>query len=63
MYMDSHDKDKIVVRPSYFYNGNPYTSKMASLYSGGHLNIKILSYQYKDPHVKDNKTVSQPSYL
>ena len=29
---------------------------------GGHLNIKILSYQSRDPHVKD-KMVSQPSYL
>ena len=29
---------------------------------GGHLNIKISSYQYRDPHAKD-KTVSQPSYL
>ena len=26
------------------------------------LNIKMSSYQYKDPHVKD-KTVSRPSYL
>ena len=30
--------------------------------SRGHLNIKMLSYQYRDPHVKD-KTVSRPSYL
>ena len=29
---------------------------------GGHLNIKMSSYQYTDPHVKD-KTVSRPSYL
>ena len=29
---------------------------------GGRLNIKMLSYQYRDPHVKD-KTVSPPSYL
>ena len=29
---------------------------------GGRLNIKMLSYQYRDPHVKD-KTVSRPSYL
>ena len=27
-----------------------------------HLNIKMLSYQYSDPHVKD-KMVSRPSYL
>ena len=32
------------------------------MYLGAHLNIKMLSYQYRDPHVKD-KTVSQPSYL
>ena len=30
--------------------------------SGGRLNIKMSSYQYMDPHVKD-KTVSRPSYL
>ena len=30
--------------------------------SGGRLNIKMLSYQYRDPYVKD-KTVSRPSYL
>ena len=29
---------------------------------GGRLNIKMSSYQYRDPHVKD-KTVSRPSYL
>ena len=29
--------------------------------SGGHLNIKISSNQYKDPHVKD-KMVSRLSY-
>ena len=28
----------------------------------GRLNIKMSSYQYRDPHVKD-KTVSRPSYL
>ena len=30
--------------------------------SAGHLNMKISSYQYRDPHVKD-KTVSRPSYF
>ena len=30
--------------------------------SGGRLNIKMSSYQYRDPHVKD-KTVLWPSYL
>ena len=29
---------------------------------GGRLNVKMSSYQYRDPHVKD-KTVSRPSYL
>ena len=33
-----------------------------TLKRGGHLNIKMSSYQYRDPHVKD-KTVSRPSYL
>ena len=31
------------------------------LWAGGRLNIKMLSYQCRDPHVKD-KTVSRPSY-
>ena len=31
-YGDFHYKDKAVVRPSYIYNGNPYTGKTASLY-------------------------------
>ena len=30
--------------------------------SGDHLNVRILSYQYRDPHVKD-KTAFRPSYL
>ena len=30
--------------------------------SGDHLSIKMSSYQYTDPHVKD-KTVSRPSCL
>ena len=30
--------------------------------AGGRLNMKMLSYQYRDPHVKD-KTVLRPSYL
>ena len=32
------------------------------LLPGGSLSSKMLSYQYRDPHVKD-KRVSQPSYL
>ena len=32
LYGDSHYKDKMVVRPSYLYNGNPYTGKMIYLY-------------------------------
>ena len=31
-YGDFHYKDKTVVRPSYFYNGNSYTGKKISLY-------------------------------
>ena len=27
-YRDSHYKNKMVSRPSYFYNGNAYTGKM-----------------------------------
>ena len=35
---------------------------MKYILPGGCLNIKISSYQLRDPHVKD-KTVSRPSYL
>ena len=31
-YGDSHYKDKTVTRPSYLYNGNPYTGNTTSLY-------------------------------
>ena len=31
-YRDSHNNDEMVVKPSYLYNGNLYTGKMASLY-------------------------------
>ena len=31
-------------------------------YTGDRINIKMQSYQYRDPYVKD-KTVSRPSYL
>ena len=34
-YGDSHVKDKTVVRQSYLYHGNSYTSKMTSLYCDG----------------------------
>ena len=32
-------KEKMVVRPSYLYNGNSYTGKTASLYQDGTLVI------------------------
>ena len=38
------------------------TYSSCKLDAGGRLNIKMSSYQYKDPHVKDN-TVSRSSYL
>ena len=31
-YEDSHYKDEMVMRLSYFYNGNPHTGKTESLY-------------------------------
>ena len=40
----------------------PWELRSIMLESGGRLNIKMSSYQYRDPHVKD-KTVSRPSYL
>ena len=36
-YGDFHYKDKMVIGLSYLYNGNPYTTKMASLYWDGTL--------------------------
>ena len=44
--MNSHHKYKI----------NPMTILSLAVASirGSHLNIKMSSYQYKDPHVKDN---------
>ena len=32
VYRNSHHKHRMVMRPSYLYNGNPYTGKTASLY-------------------------------
>ena len=34
-YRDSHYNDKTVVRPSFLYNGNLYTCKIASIYWDG----------------------------
>ena len=39
-----------------------YAKVSCSVWTRGCLNIKMSSYQYSDPHVK-NKTVSRPSYL
>ena len=39
----------------------PHSQYRVYWHPGGHLNIKMLSYQYRDPHVKD-KTVSRPSF-
>ena len=48
---DFHDKDKTVMRPSYLYNGNPYTGKNTSLYWDGpqdHTSMKFYSeYKHK----------------
>ena len=38
---DFHYKDKIVVAPSYFYNGNSYTGQKTSLYLDEHLNPDV----------------------
>ena len=39
-----------------------FSNQAAQIRSGAHLNIKIPSYQYRDPHGKD-KTVLRPFYL
>ena len=45
------------------YNSKPGTFLWShKITTRGPLNIKISSYQYRDPHVKD-KTGSRPSYL
>ena len=48
-----------------YYTGTPSSSRVSATHlkiTGGRLNIKMLSYQYEDPHVKD-KMVLRPSYL
>ena len=51
-YWDSHDQDKMVSRPSYLYNGFPYTGK-TSLYwispLGAHAGQQYLLY-HRPPH-------------
>ena len=58
-YRDTHYKDNMFRWPSYVYNGIFYTNEFFILKwpSGACLNIKILSYQYRNSHLKD-KTVS-----
>ena len=70
-------QDKITLLLSDLHNGNqilsfiwkmevPIPRKWDEIFllnlSGGHLNIKMSSYQYKDAHVED-KMVSRLSYL
>ena len=45
-----------------WYKNSHDKDMMVIRLSGGRLNIKITSYQYRDPHVED-KMVSRPSYL
>ena len=55
-------RDKTALWPIYDLWKNSNNSKLDWITeSGGRLNIKMLSYQYRDPHVED-KTVSRPSY-
>ena len=45
--------------------GAVYQSHLSTLFPmtpGDRLNIKMSSYQYRDPHIKD-KTISRPSDL
>ena len=49
----------LLIKLHIIYKKNEYHNVVKS---GGRLNIKMSSYQYRDPHVKD-KTVSRPSYL
>ena len=44
-YGDSHVKDKMVMRPSYLWYGDPYTGKTTSLYWAGPLVCCMLSNQ------------------
>ena len=48
-----------IILLSYSYD---LISRQAISGPGDRLNIKMSSYQYRDPHVND-KTVSRPSYL
>ena len=58
-----HYKDKMVSQ--LLIMGIFVTGKLVFILKqgpGGHLNINMSSYQYRDPHVKD-ETVSRLSYL
>ena len=53
---------KMLVKCHPFCSGHSALHCDMRLVPGGCLNIKMSSYQYRDPHVKD-KTVLRPSYL
>ena len=58
-HMITHMFSQMISLPANFLNVD---SENKACHPGGRLNIKMSSYQYTDPHVKD-KTVSRPSYL
>ena len=47
IYGDFYYKDKTVMRPSYLYNGNPYTGKTAYLYWDNPQDICELNYLHR----------------
>ena len=53
-----------VARPSYLYNGNPFTGKISLYWDGRRVrfSIKMQSYSCRNSHYKD-KTASRLSYL
>ena len=50
-YGDSHYKDKTVVRPSYLYNGNPFTGTATSSYWDGPQRLNTQTHPIYHPPV------------
>ena len=61
-YIDFHHKDETIARMSYLYNGNPHTSKTASLYLDSPFQYKHSPSMCRDSYYKD-EMVRIPLYF
>ena len=57
-YTDSHCRDKIVVRPSYLYQGNSLTFKTTFLYWNSHLISRYIAFTHERKTIKILDSVS-----